>query len=146
VDSAVFLPDDLMIKNDRMTMAHSLEARVPFTDPHLTEFMARVPGSMKLPGLRKKHLLRKALKGILPPAILKRKKVGLELPYSSWFANELKDLLLDYLGPERVEGTSLFRPEAVTALVEEHLAFRHDHGRALWGLLNFMMWHEMYLE
>jgi asparagine synthase (glutamine-hydrolysing) len=145
IDSAVFLPDDLMIKNDRMTMAHSLEARVPFTDPELTEFMSTVPPEMRFPGLRKKHLMRLALAGHLPRSVLQRKKVGLELPYSSWFTGELKGVLLDYCGPDRMEGTGLFRPEAAQNLVEEHLAMRRDHGRALWGLLNFMMWHELYI-
>jgi asparagine synthase (glutamine-hydrolysing) len=145
IDSAVFLPDDLMIKNDRMTMAHSLEARVPFTDPELTEFMSTVPPGMRFPGLRKKHLMRLALAGHLPRSILQRKKVGLELPYSRWFTGELKDVLLDYCGPDRMEGTGLFRPEAAQSLVAEHLAMRRDHGRALWGLLNFMMWHELYI-
>lgn len=145
VDSAVFLPDDLMIKNDRMTMAHSLEARVPFTDPELTGYMATVPARLKLPGLRKKHVMREALKGLLPPEIVDRKKIGLEMPYSRWLGGELKDVLLDYCGPERVRSVGLFRPEAVTALVEEHLARRHDHGRPLWALMNFMMWHELYL-
>lgn len=145
VDSAIFLPDDLMIKNDRMTMAHSLEARVPFTDPELTEFMARVPGKLKMPGLRKKHLMKKALKGLLPRQTLGRKKMGLELPYSHWLTGELKDVLLDYCSPERVEGTGLFRPEAVQSLVEDHLAHRKDHGRSLWGLINLMMWHELYI-
>jgi len=145
VDSAVFLPDDLMVKNDRMTMAHSLEARVPFTDPELTEFMSRVPSSIKFPGLRKKHLLRSALKNRLPPEILRRKKIGLEMPYSRWLAGELKDLLLEYCGGSRAAETGLFRPEAMDTLVQEHLSFRQDHGRALWGLLNFMIWHEMYI-
>jgi len=145
VDSAVFLPDDLMVKNDRMTMAHSLEARVPFTDPELTEWMSRVPAHIKLPGLRKKHVLRRAMEGILPPVILRRKKVGLELPYSRWLGNELKDVLQDYCGAERVSAAGLFRPESVRALVDEHLSRRQDHGRPLWALLNFMMWHELYV-
>lgn len=145
VDSAVFLPDDLMIKNDRMTMAHSLEARVPFTDPDLTGFMATVSARLKLPGLRKKHVMRAALKGLLPREILDRKKIGLEMPYSRWLTRELKDVLLDTCSPERVAATGLFRPEAVTALVDEHLGRRHDHGRPLWALMNFMMWHEMYI-
>jgi asparagine synthase (glutamine-hydrolysing) len=145
VDSAVFLPDDLMVKNDRLTMAHSLEARVPFTDPELTGWMATVPARLKLPGLRKKHVMREALRGLLPPEILARKKVGLEMPYSRWLTAELKDVLLDWCGPERVRAVGLFRPEAVAVLVEEHLARRHDHGRPLWALMNFMMWHELYL-
>jgi asparagine synthase (glutamine-hydrolysing) len=134
-----------MIKNDRMTMAHSLEARVPFTDPELAEFMATVPARIKLPGLRKKHVMRRALEGLLPAATLRRPKVGLEMPYSRWLAGELRDVLLDYCGPERVAATGLFRPEAVRALVDEHTSRRHDHGRPLWALLNFMMWHELYI-
>ena len=145
VDSAVFLPDDLMIKNDRMTMAHSLEARVPFTDPDLVEWMARVPARLKLPGFEKKHLLRAALRDLLPPAILRRKKVGLEMPYSRWLTGELRDVLLDYCAPERVRAVGLFRPEAIQGLVDEHLGRRFDHGRPLWALLNFMMWHEAYV-
>ena len=141
VDSNVFLPDDLMIKNDRMSMAHSLEARVPMTDPDLANYLSRVPARLKLPGLRKKHLMRKAMEGILPREILDKKKVGLEMPYSRWFRSELKDVIDDYLGPERISGTGLFRPEAVTALKNEHMEGRRDHGRALWGLLNFMIWH-----
>jgi asparagine synthase (glutamine-hydrolysing) len=145
VDSAVFLPDDLMIKNDRMTMAHSLEARVPFTDPELTEYLSRVPTGVKFPGLRKKHLLRSGMAGLLPVEILRKKKFGLELPYSRWLTTELNDLLHRYCDGGRVADTGLFRPEAVDALVRDHLSFRHDHGRALWGLLNFMMWHEAYI-
>jgi asparagine synthase (glutamine-hydrolysing) len=145
VDSAVFLPDDLMIKNDRMTMAHSLEARVPFTDPELAEFMARVPARVKLPGLSKKRVMRRALAGLLPPGILRRPKVGLEMPYSRWLAHELEDVLLDYCGPDRVAAAGLFRPEAVAALIDEHRSRRYDHGRPLWALLNFMMWHELYI-
>ncbi len=144
-DSAVFLPDDLMVKNDRMTMAHSLEARVPFTDPTLTEFMSRVPARIKMPGFRKKHVLRAAMADLLPPGVLRRRKVGLELPYSRWLTGDLQDLLQLYCGRDRVEGAGLFRPEAVHKLVDEHLGMRQDHGRALWGLLNFMIWHEAYV-
>ncbi|NJD20474.1 MAG: asparagine synthetase B, partial [Gemmatimonadetes bacterium] len=145
VDAAVFLPDDLMVKNDRMTMAHSLEARVPFTDADLTAFMATVPARVKLPGLEKKRVLREALRGLLPPQILARKKIGLEMPYSRWLAGDLKDVLRDWCGPERVRSVGLFRPEAVEALVGEHLERRFDHGRPLWALMSFMMWHEAYL-
>ena len=72
--------------------------------------------------------------------------MGLELPYSRWLRADLKDLLLDYCGPDRAEATGLFRPEAMKALVDDHLALGQDHGRALWGLMNFMMWHEAYIS
>jgi asparagine synthase (glutamine-hydrolysing) len=145
VDANVFLPDDLMIKNDRMSMAHSLEARVPFTDPDLTEYLSRVPARIKLPGLRKKNIMRKAMAGLLPREIIDKKKVGLEMPYSRWLRSELRGTMDDYLGRERLASTGLFRHEAVGSLVAEHLNGRHDHGRALWGLLNFMIWYERYI-
>jgi asparagine synthase (glutamine-hydrolysing) len=146
IDSSIFLPDDLMIKNDRMSMAHSLEARVPMTDPELTEFMARVSPRVKFPRFRKKHIMRRAMERMLPPEIVDKKKVGLEMPYSRWFKHELRDLMIIYLGPERIGSTGLFRPEAVKALVDDHLAGRVDNGRALWGLLNYMMWLELYID
>ena len=145
IDSAVFMPDDLMIKNDRMSMAHSLEARVPMTDPNLTEFMASVPPRLKMTRGRKKHIMREALLDLLPPTILNKKKVGLEMPYSRWFKRELNDLLMKYLAPDRLAATGLFQPDAAQSLIDEHLRGRYDHGRALWGLLNYMMWHEMYI-
>ncbi len=145
IDNSVFLPDDLMIKNDRMTMAHSLEARVPFTDTELMKFMARVPAGVKLPGLRKKNIMRRAMEGVLPAEILDKKKVGLEMPYARWFKSELKDLIEHYLGPKNVSNWGLLRPEAVWALVDDHLAGRRDNGRALWGLLNYMVWLELYI-
>jgi len=145
LDSNIFLPDDLMIKNDRMSMAHSLEARVPLTDPDLTEFMSRVPLNVKFPRLRKKHIMRRSMEGILPNEILNKKKIGLEIPYSKWFKNEFKDLLLNYLDPKRVSETGLFRPESINMLMEDHFAGRVDNGRALWGILNYMMWLELYI-
>ncbi len=145
IDCSVFLPDDLMVKNDRMSMAHSLEARVPLTDLELTNYMSAVPSGLKLRSLRKKHIMRRAMEGILPAEIVNKKKVGLEMPYSHWFKYELKDLLTSYLGPERISDTGLFHAEAVQTLVEDHLAGRVDHGRALWGLLNYMMWLELYV-
>ncbi|MGJ5620607.1 asparagine synthase (glutamine-hydrolyzing) [Sulfitobacter sp. MF3-043] len=146
IDSTIFLPDDLMIKNDRMTMAHSLEARVPFTDPELTAFLATVPAEMKMKNRRKKHLMRRAMENDLPESILNKKKVGLEMPYSRWLKDELKDLMMRYLGPENIEKTGIFRVQAISALIEDHLSGKRDNGRPLWGLLNYMMWHELYIE
>ena len=144
-DASVFLPDDLMIKNDRMSMAHSLEARVPFTDPGLTDYLSRVPSQIKLPGLKQKHLMRTALRGILPDAIVDKKKVGLEMPYSRWMKRELRDVVDNYLSPERLVASGLFDPTGVARLVAAHMEGRADHGRALWGILNYMMWLDLYI-
>jgi asparagine synthase (glutamine-hydrolysing) len=89
--------------------------------------------------------MRRAMEGVLPPSIINKKKVGLEMPYSRWLKHELQGVLRDYCGPARLDETGLFQPEAVTALIDEHVAGRRDHGRALWGLLNFMVWHERYI-
>ena len=145
IDCSVFLPDDLMVKNDRMSMANSLEARVPLTDLELTKFMSTVPPHLKLRSLRKKHIMRRAMEGVLPAKILNKKKVGLEMPYSYWLKHDLKPLLTSYLGPERISDSGLFRVDTVQTLIADHLAERVDHGRALWGLLNYMMWLEAYI-
>jgi asparagine synthase (glutamine-hydrolysing) len=146
IDSMVFLPDDLMIKNDRMTMAHSLEARVPFTDPEFTGFLATVPPKLKMKNRRKKHIMREAMKNDLPATILNKKKVGLEMPYSKWLKTELRDLMMTYLGPENIKKTGIFSPEPVAVLISDHLSGKRDNGRPLWGMLNYMMWHELYIQ
>lgn len=82
----------------------------------------------------------------LPLAIFNKKKVVLEMPYGQWFRAELKDLLTSCCGRERLEKTGLFEPAAVQALIEDHLERRRDNGRALWGLMNYMMWYELYIR
>ena len=120
--------------------------RVPFTDRPLVEFLATVPVDFKLKGKRKKHLLRSAMEGILPQAVLKKKKVGLEMPYSRWLRGEWRDLGEHVLAAGRLNDTGLFDSSGVRHLWDEHQSKRVDHGRALWGLINYMMWHEMYIE
>lgn len=146
IDSSCHLPHDLMIKNDRMTMAHSIEARVPFTDMELFRFMAKVPVDCKLPGLRKKQILRKAMKGLLPDKILNKKKVGLEMPYSNWFRSNLMEFSRDVLTGSSALDSGLLNAAGIEVLWSEHQKMRHDHGRALWGLLNYMLWYDMYIS
>jgi asparagine synthase (glutamine-hydrolysing) len=146
IEYSYHLPDDLMIKNDRMTMAHSLEARVPFTDNELVRFMATVPVDYKMKGIRKKHLLRKALEGILPGSVLNKKKVGLEMPYSRWFRFELRDIAEETMSFKKLNSTGLFNGKRIRQLWNEHLGLRVDHGRFFWGLLNYMLWYDVYIE
>jgi asparagine synthase (glutamine-hydrolysing) len=89
--------------------------------------------------------MRLAMTGLLPDAILNKKKVGLEMPYSRWLKRELKDVVDRHLGRDRIAERGLFRPEAVQSLVDDHHAGRRDNGRALWGLLNYMMWLDLYI-
>jgi asparagine synthase (glutamine-hydrolysing) len=114
------------------------------TDLDLTGFLRTVPSRLKIPGMRKKHLLRSAMAERLPRAVLDKKKVGLEMPYSRWLKHDLRDVLERYLSTDRLADSGLFRPEGVRALVDEHIENRRDNGRALWGLLNYMMWLEVY--
>lgn len=145
IDYSFHLPDDLMVKNDRMTMAHSLEARVPFTDNILFEFLSRVPVDLKLKGFRKKHLLRSALKGYLPSKILNKKKVGLEIPYPRWLREDFVDIVEDKLSEKKLRETGLFNPHAVRKLWQQHLEKKYDHGRFIWCMLNYMIWFELYI-
>jgi asparagine synthase (glutamine-hydrolysing) len=145
LDCAFHLPDDLMIKNDRMTMAHSLEARVPFTDLPLFEYLAGLSGRLKLHGFTLKFLLKKAMEPDLPREILRKKKVGLEIPYSKWFCSELKGLLLDHLSEAALRDIPFLNRRFIQEVVTEHLQKKRDRGRELWGLLNFAVWHRLHL-
>ncbi|MBN2536589.1 MAG: asparagine synthase (glutamine-hydrolyzing) [Spirochaetales bacterium] len=140
------LPNDLMIKNERMTMAHSIEVRVPFTDNDLVRFLSTMPVNYKMKGLKTKYLMRHAMKDILPGEIIEKKKVGMEMPYSKWFCNELRDVAENYFSATTLNNTGLFRGDEVRKLWQEHLDLKVDHGRFLWGLLSYMLWHEAYIE
>lgn len=146
IDTCTHLPNDLMIKNDRMTMAHSLEARVPFTDMELFRTLSRVPDGIKLPGMRKKNILRKAMEGILPREVLRKKKVGLEMPYSAWFRGELKEMAHDSIFSSGALTSGLLREEGVRGLWDHHQEKRRDNGRALWGILNYALWYDLYVS
>ena len=135
-----------MVKNDRMTMMHSIEARVPFCDRDLVSFLARVPPRLLMKGLTPKRLLRMAMKNMLPPSIINRKKMGLEMPYSRWMRGPLLPFTRRVLDPDRVDATHMLRSSGVTKLLEEHCSMTVDHGRALWGLLNWVLWHERYIQ
>ena len=145
IDRRMFLPDDLMVKNDRMTMAHSLEARVPFTDIGLARELVSWPTSLKMSGLTGKQLLRRGMQDRLPARILSKKKVGLEMPYSRWLTDEWKEWSGDLLLSESASAGGLLDPAAIRSIWEQHQSHRVDHGRALWGLMNFLTWHDLYL-
>ncbi len=145
IDRRMFLPDDLMVKNDRMTMAHSLEARVPFTDTELSRRVVGWPTSVKMRGLCGKQLLRRGLVGRLPGEILSRKKVGLEMPYSRWLTLELKEWAGEMLLGASASAGGVLNRQSIARLWEQHQSGRVDNGRPLWGLLSFLTWHDLYL-
>ena len=141
VDTVTYLVDDLLTKTDRASMAHSLEARVPFVDHHVLDFAARIPDALGIRRLRPKWLLRQAVAPLLPPEVVGGRKRGFSIPAAAWLRGEASGLVSDVLGPAEIERQGVFRSAAVTELVRQHAAGRVDHSRPLWGLLMFGLWH-----
>jgi asparagine synthase (glutamine-hydrolysing) len=141
-DLTTWLPDDLLTKVDRASMAVSLECRVPFLDHRLVELALRIPAREKLRFLTTKAVFKRAMRGRIPDPIIARKKAGFTLPLDAWFRRELKPTLLELLDPERLRRDGIFNPEPVAALVREHLSGRDNYGHALFSLLIFQLWRE----
>jgi asparagine synthase (glutamine-hydrolysing) len=146
VDFGIYLVDDLLVKTDRASMAHSLEARVPFLDPVVTNFAFTLPASQRVRGLRKKVLLRKAVAPLLPDEIVHGKKRGFSIPAAAWLRGELEPFARDTLSSDTLHRQGFFRPEAVSRLIDRHVAGEEDLSRQLWGLLAFTLWHERHVE
>jgi asparagine synthase (glutamine-hydrolysing) len=145
-DIRTYLVDDILTKVDRASMAYSLEARVPLLDHRIVEFAARLPMEHKVRGRETKLLLREVLYGLVPRKLLDRPKMGFGIPVNRWLRNELRPLLSEYLGEERIRREGFLLPEGVSRVVEEHLSGRQDHQYRLWALLVFGMWRERYLS
>ncbi len=136
----IYLADDLLVKTDRMSMTHSLEARVPYLDPVVAELALALPSDLKVRGLSKKRLLRKAAAPLIPPAILRARKRGFSIPAAAWLRGELRPLAEELLAPERTRAQGYFEPAAVTRLLVDHCARVDDYSRQLWGLMSFSLW------
>lgn len=140
VDQHYYLPDDILYKCDRMSMAHSLEVRPPFLDHRIVEFAATLPANLKIKGKQTKFLLRELVRSKLPPAILGRPKEGLDIPAHDWLRGPLRPLLLDALSPENVRSAGVFSPGAISAMIQRHLSRQENLGYHLWGLLTLHLW------
>jgi asparagine synthase (glutamine-hydrolysing) len=146
VDFGVYLVDDLLVKTDRASMAHSLEVRVPFLDPVVTNLAFALPTRLKVRGLQKKVLLRKAVEPLVPREIVHGKKRGFSIPAAAWLRGELEPFARATLSAETLRRQGFFQPEPVARLVDEHVAGREDWSRQLWGLLAFTLWYERQVE
>jgi asparagine synthase (glutamine-hydrolysing) len=146
VDVATQLPDDLLMLTDKMSMAVSLECRVPLLDHELCELAAAIPERVKLRGGRLKHVMKEALVDVLPRGILERKKRGFGTPMGAWFKGALAPLVQQLLSPEAIARRGLFDARAVSALIAAHDANRIDGTDRLLALLNFEIWARLYLE
>ena len=130
---------ELLMKQDQMSMATSVESRVPFLDHKLVEFTAKMPDAMKLRGGTTKYVLRESMKGILPKKILSRPKMGFPVPVGTWFRGPFKSVIDEYVLSERTLSRGIFAPDFVRNLASLHQA-GEDHSERLWALLNFEMW------
>ncbi|MCY7315046.1 MAG: asparagine synthase (glutamine-hydrolyzing) [Rubrivivax sp.] len=146
VDAETQLPDDLLMLTDKMSMAVSLECRVPLLDHELVELAAAIPTAAKLRGGRLKHLMKEAQAAAQPPDILNRKKRGFGTPMGAWLKRELAPVLRELLSPAVVRGRGLFDPAVVAGLMADHEASRADGTDALLALLNLEVWSRLYLD
>ena len=139
-DRESFLPGDLLPKVDRMSMAHSLEVRVPFLDNEVADFVLPLPGRLKATLMRDKILLRRAVAGVIPQTTATRRKQAFATPIGPWLRTELRPAADDLLAPESVRRRGLFEPDVVTGMLSEHVDGRWDHGTALWTLMVLENW------
>jgi asparagine synthase (glutamine-hydrolysing) len=146
VDTKLWLPDDLLARGDKTSMAASLEARVPLLDHKLVEFAASLPPHLKVRGLTRKYLLKKVSQTWLPPEIVNRKKKGFPMPMSLWFRNEARSFVRDALSPSALRRRTLFNPSFVEKLLSEHETGFADHGSILWGLLSIELWQRVFMD
>ena len=149
-DAKVYFPDDILVKVDRMSMAHSLETRVPFLDHRLVEFVATIPANLKLRkslgGKIGKYILKRAFKKLLPEVIQKRPKQGFTLPVALWFRDELREMALDVLSESHVKRMGILNPQAVSRMLNEHIQGNANHKRKLWACFVFVLWYQSWIE
>ena len=145
LDLKYTMPDSILMKVDKMSMAHALEVRVPFLDYRFVEFCATIPGKYKLKGFTTKAIFRSAMKGILPKEILNRGKQGYSLPIKNWLRRELHDYMIDLLTTSPLM-SEMFNPKYIQRLIKEHLDYKANHNHVLWALMNLAIWHRLFIE
>lgn len=146
VDAGLYLPDDLLVKADIASMAHSLEARSPFLDHEFMEFAATIPFELKVRGRVKKYILKRALAGLLPDQILHRPKRGFGVPIDHWLRHELRDMAYDTLLSTQAAARGYFRSAVVRRMLEDHVQRKASWHYLLWTLLMLELWHRTYID
>jgi asparagine synthase (glutamine-hydrolysing) len=146
IDMYTWLPGDILTKADRMSMAHSLELRVPFLDRRVYEVASRIPAALRVPAGSKttKYLLREAVRGIVPAAVTDRRKLGFATPTRVWLRGEMGDWAHDLLS--RSTAGELIDLGYVRRLLVAHQNNQADHARKVWTVLMFCLWYEMFVE
>jgi asparagine synthase (glutamine-hydrolysing) len=144
VDLGIYLVDDLLVKTDRLSMAHSLELRVPFLDQRVAEFALGLPTALKVRGFAKKRLLRQALAPLLPREVVRGRKQGFSIPLAAWLRGPLEPFAREILSAATLERQGCLDAAAVTPLLDRHCSGREDLSRQLWGLMAFTLWFDRY--
>ena len=144
IDVNTYLVDDILVKVDRMSMAASLEARVPYLDHRLVEFAYSLPPSLKMRGFNTKRILKQTFWDALPVEVQRRDKQGFSIPIKNWIREALRPMMLDLLSEQRIRRQGLFNAEFVTRLIDEHLQGSHNHSHLLWALMVFEQWFDLY--
>ena len=129
---------------DRVSMAHSVEARVPFLDHELVEFCARIPPRIKMKWLREKHILRRAMESVLPPDIVNRKKVPMQVPTDQWLRGELPAFAVELLSAPALRDAGFFNPDHVNGLIQRHRSGRENKGQILAAVLGTQLWDDLF--
>jgi len=146
VDFKAYLPDDILTKVDRMSMANSLEVRPPFLDHNVAEYSFRIPANLRLHGFKKKYILKSIMRDRLPQKVLHGKKRGFNVPVPKWLLNELHNVVHDLLSVEKIRKQGFFNADYVKRMVEDHEKLRADFSRNIWGLLIFTLWHDRWMK
>jgi len=139
-DQKYYLPDDILTKVDRVSMAHAVEVRPPFLDHRIVELAATLPGDLRMRGGRQKIILRELIRGTLPPAILSKKKIGFDIPAHQWFRGPLRSLLRDAVEDASTQYGDFFRIPQIEACVQAHMDRSANLGYHLWGLMILFLW------
>jgi asparagine synthase (glutamine-hydrolysing) len=146
IDFLTYLPETLMMKVDRASMAVGLEVRCPLLSKEVVELALATPASLKIKGATTKRLLKQTFWNFLPAEILYRRKQGFEAPLNSWFRGPLREVLWDHLTDDRAKSRGLFNQNTVSRLLNEHQNGVRDHGHKLWILLNIEFWHRIFMD
>jgi asparagine synthase (glutamine-hydrolysing) len=146
VDTKLWLPDDLLARGDKMSMAASLEARVPLLDHHVVEFAASLPPRFKVRGLQRKHLLKRVAADLLPDAIINRGKQGFPIPMADWLRTGARQFSRDLLSAQTVTRRGLFDPDVIGRMLDQHERAVADHSPQLWALISLELWHQLYVD
>jgi asparagine synthase (glutamine-hydrolysing) len=144
-DQTSWLPDNLLERGDRMTMAASIESRVPFLDHRLAEFVSTLPDELRVRGMKTKWILRESARKLIPERILSRPKVGFRVPVNEWFRNGMRDYLVDHLKGGGSVTRDYYDRKALDVVLADHIKGRHNHEKLLWSLLNLEIWHRQYV-